>query len=390
MRRDPLRVLLLSHSAEIGGAELGLIEMVQALTRQGAHVHVALPDDGPLHELLRQAGISSTPVPALSWWISGSKSFSGRARDLLLLVISSIRSTRHLRSTIRRTRPDVVVTQTLSIPQGALAAKIVGVPHVWYVHEFGDKDHGHRFLLSRTLTLRMIGCLSTSVLACSRTLAAMLSQYVHVAKVRIVYHAVELPRPATAHTSDGSGQIRLLAIGRLHPGKGQEDAVRAVGVLAARGTDVSLRVIGPDSHGYGVVLDSLVRQLGLDHRVELQRTLSEDPQLEIENCDIVLMCSRSEGFGRVTVEAMKAGRPVIAARSGASPELLDDGARGLLYESRDAESLADQIERLSSDPSFRQRIAARGQRWAERQFNLDRCGHDLIEVLQEARATRRS
>jgi glycosyltransferase involved in cell wall biosynthesis len=74
----------------------------------------------------------------------------------------------------------------------------------------------------------------------------------------------------------------------------------------------------------------------------------EDVVAEIDRAHVGLMCSRSEAFGRVTVEYLRRGRPVIGTRSGGTPELTEDGVTGLLYDPGDIEALADHIERVAA------------------------------------------
>ena len=67
---------------------------------------------------------------------------------------------------------------------------------------------------------------------------------------------------------------------------------------------------------------------------------------------MVLMCSRSEAFGRVTVEALKSGRPVVGTRSGGTTELISEGVNGLLFAPGDAEGLANALRHLATEPGL--------------------------------------
>ncbi len=97
-----------------------------------------------------------------------------------------------------------------------------------------------------------------------------------------------------------------------------------------------------------------------------------DPIGEIDACDVLLLCSRSEAFGRVLVEAMKRGRPVITTRSGGAEELVTASGGGLLYPPGDDAALAEAIDRLGRDPAEARRHAAAGRSWAESHCTLER------------------
>jgi len=93
------------------------------------------------------------------------------------------------------------------------------------------------------------------------------------------------------------------------------------------------------------------------------------------------MCSKSEAFGRVIVEAMKQGKPVIAANAGAVPELIRDGWNGMIYEAGSAQSLAEKIQTLFGDSNLRQSIGVNSSTWANEKFNFGNYGNDLQKVF---------
>jgi glycosyltransferase involved in cell wall biosynthesis len=97
--------------------------------------------------------------------------------------------------------------------------------------------------------------------------------------------------------------------------------------------------------------------------------------------DIVLVCSRSEAFGRVTIEGMFSGRPVIGARSAATAELIKDGVNGLLYDPGNPGDLAEKIKRLQECPGLGERLGHEARAWVRRYFTIDRYADELFAVL---------
>ncbi len=92
------------------------------------------------------------------------------------------------------------------------------------------------------------------------------------------------------------------------------------------------------------------------------------------------MCSESEAFGRVTVEAMRAGLPVCGTNAGGTPEIIDQGVNGLLSPPGDANALAANLMALESDEDLRRSIAFRAVETAQR-FQRDRYGDELTAIL---------
>lgn len=103
------------------------------------------------------------------------------------------------------------------------------------------------------------------------------------------------------------------------------------------------------------------------------------PQLRA--ADVILVCSRTEGFGRATVEAMLAGKPVIGANNTATAELIQDDSNGLLYRTGDPQDLAGKIEYLYGHPEIAMRLGQSGQGWAKRVFTRDRFRDELLPLM---------
>lgn len=380
-----MRVLFLSHTSGVAGAELSLVEAVQALAGALVDVHVLLPKEGPLAERLSPYGVDVVLASeAWPWWVTGYRNTApDRARTGLSLPLRSRAAVRGMRNTIRHLRPHVVVTNTLTFPQGALAAALERVPHVWYVHEFGREDGMGLMVYGDSLSIRLIGMLSQQVIACSEAVAQKLRRHIPADKVRVIYYATEVPELAPS-VRDEDGAFRLLTLGRMSPGKGQEDSIRATAILAALGIDVQLTLVGGRSESpYRQHLAELASESAARERVVFE-DYTPSPFAHLAEADVFLMTSRCEGFGRVTIEAMKAALPVVATRAGANPELVRDGWNGLLYRPGDPDDLARQVKRLYDDRALASELGVHAEAWARETFTLERYRAQLLSVLSEA------
>jgi glycosyltransferase involved in cell wall biosynthesis len=112
----------------------------------------------------------------------------------------------------------------------------------------------------------------------------------------------------------------------------------------------------------------------------------EDVVAEIDKAHAALMCSRSEAFGRVTVEYLRRGRPVIGTRSGGTPELIDDGRTGLLYSPGDTRALADRIESLASSNLVLKELSRNALERTANRFLYSDYVHDFCGILEGARS----
>jgi len=154
------------------------------------------------------------------------------------------------------------------------------------------------------------------------------------------------------------------SIGRLDAMKAHDILIRAI----AQVEQVRVIILGEGDQRQS--LEQLAAELGVSDRVELHGWV-ENPRDHLAEFDVVAMPSRSEGFPLAMVEAMLAGRPVIATRVGSMPEAIIDGETGLLIEKNDVNGLAIALRRLRDDPPLRTALGQRARKMALDQFTVD-------------------
>jgi glycosyltransferase involved in cell wall biosynthesis len=377
-----LKVLWVSHTGHPGGAELSLLEAIRALLPYPVDSHVVMPHQGELAGRLAKLGVPTSVVP-FTWWVDREQRAAGRLR----------RSVRHLTAMprlvgrIRQIRPDVVVTNTLASPAGAIAAAALRIPHVWYIHEYGREDHGLAFDLGERASAAVIRRLSRLVVVNSRAVERRFGGILPSDRLRLVHYAVDVPASRHAPMPVHPPPLRIALVGMKAPGKRQEDVIRAVGMLTSRGIDCRLELIGGEMPEYGEKLRQLVRELKLEDRVEMT-AFTDDPLRHVAEAHVGVICSESEAFGRVTVEAMKVGRPMVGAASGGTLDLIQDGVTGFLYPVGDAEALAGRLKMLAEDPALLEEMGRNAVDWARRSFTPEKYGAALHAALREGAGAR--
>jgi glycosyltransferase involved in cell wall biosynthesis len=387
-----MKVLFVSHSSELYGAERSMLEAVAGLTERNVVVEVVVPSEGELTAELRTLGVKVHLIP-YTWWVA-----SPEWRDAYYKMrrkLQNLMAAPKFNRLIRQLRPDVVITNTLTISAGAFASERAKIPHVWYVHEFAREDsvtntpdlnsekHSGNFYfdLGMARSLSLMNKLSTRVIANSKAVALSLSNYIPTEKLRIVYYAVGVS-PEAAPAKSKNEELSLICVGRLETNKRQEDAIRAIAKLQTKGLKLRLVLIGPGVLGYEEKLRQLASSLGAKESVEFVGSVS-DAQPYFAQADIALVCARNEAFGRVTIEAMKAGKPVIGADHGGTSELISDGENGLKFRPGDSDDLARKIEILYHDESLRKEMGSRAQVWALTNFTREKYSGDLLQIIQE-------
>jgi len=378
---DFIRICFVSHSGYMGGAERAMLEAIRALTPYGIECYVLLPYDGPLRNELTKLGIISRIIKYKPW-MGSNISYWTRLRDLIISLWTVI----PILSAIRRWKVDLVYTNTITIYAGAIAAFLSGRPHVWHFHEFGVEDHGIDFLYGKAISQYLVRRLSTLCIAISKAVMTKYSNLIPKAKIVVVYQSVSIAHSASCLKLSGSPSCVL--VGKVSEGKRQEDAVLALGELSNMGVQAELYLVGDSFPEYLARLREIVVACNIAHLVHF--TGYSDSSFDyMLSADIVLVCSRSEAFGRVTIEGMLAGRPVIGAQSGATTELIKDGVTGILYTPGDYKDLAQKILLTYENQTKARAMGDKAKEWALQNFTEERYGKELMLLLLGA-ITRRS
>ncbi len=269
----------------------------------------------------------------------------------------------------------MVISNTMVIPSHAVAAKLLGIPHFWMVHEFGKDDHWFRFLFGDRKTIRLIGWLSESVICNSQAVERALLAHDPNMKTHVVYPVVETPLGTPPERHPGE-PMRVVLVGHFFKSKGQHVAVEAIAIARRAGVELELSLVGP---GDPEPVRKLARTLDVADLVQIHGQ-TDDVGPYWAAAHVALMCSDCEAFGRVTVEAMRAGLPVCGTNTGGTLEIIDPGVNGLLSPPRDATALARNLILLESDEGLRRRLADRAITAALR-FERRRHDNELATIL---------
>jgi glycosyltransferase involved in cell wall biosynthesis len=191
----------------------------------------------------------------------------------------------------------------------------------------------------------------------------------------VVYPVVDTPLGTPPERHPGE-PMRAVLVGYLSQAKGQHLAVEAVAIARKRGVDIELTLVGG---GNQTPLRTLAQRLGVEDLVNIHGP-TRDLGPYWSAAHVGLMCSQREAFGRVTVEAMRAGLPVCGTNAGGTPEIIDPGVNGLLSPAGDAAALADNMMALESDEDLRHNLALRAVETVQR-FQRDRHDDELATIL---------
>jgi glycosyltransferase involved in cell wall biosynthesis len=359
------RILLLTNSLAVGGAETQFVRLALHLHGAGHPVMVAtiLPE-GRGHVELRAAGIPHEVLPLRA---------PVRGITLLIRGITVLAGAVRL---FRRWRPDVVVSFLFYANLlGRLAGALAGVPIVVSsvrTERFGGRisDTALRFT-DRMARLTVTNCHNTA-----RRLAA--DGIVPENRLQVIPNGVPLEAYSDDHLNRGPTRQALgvsdddflwLAVGHLEPIKDYPTLLRAMTALRDSGLPAKLRIAAEGSQRAD--LQALIGDLQLTETVNLLGFRSDVPEL-LTAADALVLSSLVEGLPNVVIEAFAAGVPVVATNRGGTTELVEPGITGLLVPPRDPQALAKAMTELMQLPADRRsEMGAAGSLLVAKRFSLN-------------------
>ena len=392
-RREPGRrtVLFVQPTSEVGGSDIALYRLAAELDRTRFDPVVVLPREGPLTGKLRDAGVRVVICPMTQ--LRSTRNPLVHLRYLAAFVPSVAA----LVLRIRRERAAIVHTNSLYSLQGAWAARVARVPHVWHIREIPDAPWPIRSLL-----LFMARNLSTRVVAMTGAVASMFGER-RDERLLTIPDGIDLTRFSPEH--QGERVRRDLGIppgapvagfvARLDPWKGADVFVRAAAEAARQRPDAHFIVCGGELPGYEAYargLREVAGRLGLDGRMHFTGwTYRVDDIPDVMGAiDVLVHTSvRPEPFGLVLIEAMASGKPVVAARDGGVPEIVEDGVTGVLVRPGDWYEAACAVAALLGQPERARVMGAAGRRRAQRLFDIDTYVRRVERLYDEILTTER-
>lgn len=382
-----MRVLFVSHSSYFnGGANRSLATILEYLKEKNIEVYVLVPNNqGDFIDYL-----NSNEIPVLyckynTLITKNIRGFSGYLRKikLNLKLIKDIITSIKYKNKIKEYNFDIIYTNTRVIFIGAFIARFLDIPHVWHIREFIQEND----LSSIPMSNNIINELSDKVIVISEAIRRSIISKVEANKINLVYNGIQDSLRPKASNFKLNGEFNILLAGTIISAKGQLDAAKAINILVNRGFhDITLFYAGsdPDSRSKTSYKREIIRFIednNLHKNIIFLDEVKDLNSLRLQ-MKIELMCSKSEAFGRVTIEGMKSGLVVIGANSGATPELIQHGENGLLYSVGDYEDLANQIETIYLDKVLADKISYRAKEFTKNNFTVEQNGEAILNILQ--------
>jgi glycosyltransferase involved in cell wall biosynthesis/SAM-dependent methyltransferase len=365
-----MKILVFAHSGAPGGAESALRYLVGLLTQQQHHVEIVLPSAEHGEAAYYQSQGVPCHVLGVPWSLPDFSS--------ALLHYATI-DFRSIAVVLKRGHFDIAISNTIAILHGAIISGIMGIPHVFYAHEYLEAEELLPTSIPKQSYLDIIEECSAAVLSCSSLVATqfpgsrsdplrVLEPYDYsLAPIRRAFHP--------------DAEFVLQLIGAQSLRKNPQFAVTLVKALKLRGHDVRLDIFGRRNSASGRLQRAVLKR-GITCQV-----LDYVPDPYAANRDrrvATLVCADCEPYGLVIPESLRRAVPVIATRSGGPLELLPDE---LLYDCGDLDRCVRVVERVFDRYDDHVDQAKALYRSLSELKNRDQISGEISETLEAIRST---
>jgi glycosyltransferase involved in cell wall biosynthesis len=389
-----MRIVFLTHYKELYGANRSLLNLIEGLTSFGVLPFVVSPRSGELSNVLDSRHIPNVIIPMRPWMgsdFSGTigikylANYFDRKYRAAKRLNKNLRALPALVKQMKEWQVDAIYSNSSVIPNGAMASAWLKLPHIWHIREFVKQYFGLRYDWGEQVyraTLRH----AKARIAISESVRRQILKDGIAENNYVIYNGVAWQAEFDRyHKYVQSGQpikdtYNFAVIGRIEPGKGQLEAIRALSIAAKAQPSIRLIIAGTGSENYIQSCKRLVTELGLADKVEFTGYVT-DPYQVFFRADAILVCSRFEAMGRVTAEAMAASRPVIGYNNAGTSELIEHERTGLLY--RDGpEELAICMLHFIENPAWACQLGENGWHIAREKYSIERYAQQVYDVIQ--------
>lgn len=374
--------MFLTHYAALYGANRSLIDLLNGLKKYPLIPIVIVPEAGPLTQYFKCNAIKHYIIPFKTGveyrWKSKSR-FNQFARNIFFLakaILKFLKNRFYLTEIVKIARKEtihVIYTNSSVITIGHYLSKKLNIPQIFHVRES---------IIDQFSLYPDFGRNYYSSLITKSTHQIFISQYLKnqclTGKIKssssILHDGVSKPDFKIFKTKKEPQIFSIGVIGYLCRQKNQIEVLQAFSLI--KDCPAELLIIGDGDFNK---LKRIAINLGIEGKIRFVGFQNNIDSF-YSNLDVVVVSAVNEALGRVTIEAMMRGIPVIGKNSGATPELIEDEVTGLLYNSQ--QDLADKIKYLISNSYSRLQIAKIAQLKATNTFDLNVYSDKIFRIIE--------
>lgn len=378
MIKKKISILYVAHDANLYGSNQSLFYLICEL-REKYHIvpTILVPHEGNFTEKLKEENIEYL-VGKYSLWQAVYKSGFRFVVKSILRRTNNLIAWQHVKKSIRGKKFDLVHSNSSTVKIGAECAEYLGIPHIWHIREFGQEDWGMRYMYSSRY-VQMKYHDAAALITVSKGIENKYRSEYPQCRIRTIYNGIPSGKFSVRKNQD-IDIVNFCQVGYISETKNSMQVLEACKILKEEDRfDFVINFIGDGDGGYYQNFLKYIEENGLQKCVKLWG-FQENIEKILPQMDVGIMSSRMEGFGRVTVEYMLSGMPVLGYASGGTLELVNDGETGFLYQT--ALELAHYMLYFIRNYDKIEEMGRNGRVRAEAAFTVEKNANMLYEVYQ--------
>jgi glycosyltransferase involved in cell wall biosynthesis len=345
----------------LAGTEIATYYMAEHLAQRGHEVHVITSLDEGLPEKSCEKGFHIHRLPRVRIRFVG----------VLAFWVDIVR-------TLQKIKPDIVHAQSFGSGMPALLSnRLLKIPYVIY-------GRGADVYLPdwfTKLTAKGILKNASTVIALTEHMKDAM-QAIYSRDIIVVPNGINLNEVAEKETEGGNPSKRVLFVGRLHPVKEVQYLLGAMKMVHQELPEAKLILVGDGEEREH--LENLTDSLGIRECVEFAGRVPHERVKDYMNqAEVFVLSSLSEGFPVTILEAMACGLPIVATRVGGIPDIIEDGTNGYLVDTMNQEQLAEALLKLLQDEKLRRDISGNNREKAKK-YRWDAVAATLEGIYQKS------
>lgn len=366
-------VLFISPTGTMdNGAEISIFYLMKSMVEKGYRVLNAFPDyHVPVQEeykmKMQEAGVEVVGLSASKWWWEEAP--GGLPGTHYQRIKAYQKNIQDLQEVIRNQKVDLVITNTVNVFQGAIAAAYENIRHFWLIHEFPEGEFGYY-----REKLDFIDHFSDKIFAVTGALReeiAKLLPHRNIASFMSYSHLDEV-------TLQHATQPRIVQVGRITDNKNQLELIKAYHLLGR--FELQLLLIGAEEESYA----KKCRQYVLENHLTNVHFLGyrENPWQEVTDKDICVFTSKVETFGMVYIEALLNSVPTIISNNRGYQSVKDIFSHGEVYELGNIESLSKEISKMLEHFSEEKQQLIADKSRIQKLYSIDSVYEEILSSIE--------
>lgn len=362
-------VMFLLHDSVLnGGATRSMLDIIVKLKKMNLIEPIIIyPDkDESMLSFLDEHKIKYYHIKYSTWFYNKDQRINKKIIYLIKAFIKHFITYFNMfkfKNIIDKNNVKIIYTNTRTVYVGCYLKKRFNLLHIWHIREFGKEDHNIDFIFGEKYFTKLLNQYTDELIVISKALRdKYIKNIINKKKVHVLYDDIDASFINPKEKFNNKDYLNIAIIGSISEGKGQLDVINAIEKIKDK--NIHLYIAG-EKNEYASKLEKYVNKLGLNNSIEFVGYIKNINEFR-KKMDIGIVASKSEAFGRTTIEGMLSQMLIIASNAGSNKELINNGENGFLYELNNSKELSDIILNVYNNREILNIIAINGFNYAKR------------------------